>query len=156
MLKRWKFPPLIKACASSTNCTMGNLATQHAYIQSMLNPPRFISFLLYKSLVSAIKKYIYSNHIFISKKIVENLKSCFFFINSQPWWLFVYLSILHRFNIETQYISSHLLRRCFLFFEHAHKNIGLHAYQIVPIQFWMHIFRSECIFSVSVWLQDIL
>jgi hypothetical protein len=35
MLKRWKFPPLIKARASSTNCTMGNLATQHTYIQSM-------------------------------------------------------------------------------------------------------------------------
>jgi hypothetical protein len=41
---------LIKACASSTNCTMGNLATQHTYIQSILNLPRFISFLLYKSL----------------------------------------------------------------------------------------------------------
>ena len=25
ILKRWKFPPLIKARASSTNCTMGNL-----------------------------------------------------------------------------------------------------------------------------------
>ena len=25
MLKRWKFPPLIKAHASSANCTMGNL-----------------------------------------------------------------------------------------------------------------------------------
>ena len=42
---------LIKARASSTNCTMGNLATQHTYIQSMLNLPRFISFLLYKSLI---------------------------------------------------------------------------------------------------------
>ena len=41
---------LIKGRASSTNCTMGNLATQHTYIQSMLNLPRFISFLLYKSL----------------------------------------------------------------------------------------------------------
>jgi len=50
MLKRWKFPRLIKARASSTNCTMGNLATQHTYIQSMLNIQRFISFLLYKSL----------------------------------------------------------------------------------------------------------
>jgi hypothetical protein len=51
MLKRSKFPPLIQARASSTNCTMGNLATQHAYIQSMLNLPRFISFLVYKSSV---------------------------------------------------------------------------------------------------------
>jgi hypothetical protein len=50
MLKWWKFPPLIKARASSTNCTMSNLATQHTYIQSMLKLPRFISFLLYKSL----------------------------------------------------------------------------------------------------------
>ena len=32
MLKRWKFPRLIKAHASSTNCTMGNLATQHTCI----------------------------------------------------------------------------------------------------------------------------
>jgi hypothetical protein len=31
MLKRWKFPPLIKACALSTNCTMGNLnCSRHA------------------------------------------------------------------------------------------------------------------------------
>jgi hypothetical protein len=31
MLKRWKFPPLIKARASSTNCTMGNLTcSRHA------------------------------------------------------------------------------------------------------------------------------
>jgi hypothetical protein len=52
MLKWWKFPLLIKAHALSANCTMGNLATQHAYIQSMLNFPRFISFLLYKSLLS--------------------------------------------------------------------------------------------------------
>ena len=50
MLKRRKFPPLIKARALSMNCTMGNLAMQHACIQSMLNLPRFISFLLYKSL----------------------------------------------------------------------------------------------------------
>ena len=50
MLKRWKFPPLIKARASSTNCTMSNLATQHTYIQSKLKLPRFISVLLYKSL----------------------------------------------------------------------------------------------------------
>ena len=42
---------LIKARASSTNCTMGNLTTQHTCIQSMLNLPRFLSFLLYKSLV---------------------------------------------------------------------------------------------------------
>jgi len=42
---------VIMARASSTNCTMGNLATQHTYIQSILNLPRFISFLLYKSLV---------------------------------------------------------------------------------------------------------
>jgi hypothetical protein len=46
---------LIKARASSTNCTMGNLAAQHTYIQSMLNLPRFISFLLYKSLIMLIK-----------------------------------------------------------------------------------------------------
>jgi hypothetical protein len=47
MLKRWKFPPLIKARASSTNCTMGNLTwSRHTtyYIQSMLNLTRFISF----------------------------------------------------------------------------------------------------------------
>ena len=45
MLKWWKFSPLIKACASSMNCTIGNLTcSRHAtYIQSMLN--------LYKSLV---------------------------------------------------------------------------------------------------------
>jgi hypothetical protein len=31
MLKRWKIPPLIKARASSTNCTMGNLTcSRHA------------------------------------------------------------------------------------------------------------------------------
>ena len=31
MLKRWNFPPLIKARASSTNCTMGNLTySRHA------------------------------------------------------------------------------------------------------------------------------
>ena len=41
---------LIKARAPSTNCTMDNLATQHTYMQSMLNLQRFISFLLYKSL----------------------------------------------------------------------------------------------------------
>ena len=56
MLKRWKCPPLIKARASSTNCTLGNLTcprpTQHTCIQSMLNLARFISFLLYKSLFS--------------------------------------------------------------------------------------------------------
>ena len=55
MLKRLKFPPLIKARALSTNCTMGNLTcsrpTQLTYIQSMLNLGRFISFLLDKSLV---------------------------------------------------------------------------------------------------------
>ena len=53
-MKRWTFPPLIKARASSTNCTMGNLATQHTYIQSMLNLPIFISFLLCKSLIFTI------------------------------------------------------------------------------------------------------
>ena len=56
MLERLKFPSLIKACASSTNCTMGNLICsrpmQHTYIlQSMLNLMRFISFLLCKSLI---------------------------------------------------------------------------------------------------------
>ena len=31
MLKRLKFPPLINACASSANCTMGNLTcSRHA------------------------------------------------------------------------------------------------------------------------------
>ena len=48
ILKRLKFPPLIKARELSTNCTMGNLTcsrpTQHTYIQSMLNLTRFISF----------------------------------------------------------------------------------------------------------------
>jgi hypothetical protein len=29
MLKQWKFSPLIKGRASSTNCTMGNLACSH-------------------------------------------------------------------------------------------------------------------------------
>ena len=56
------FPPLIKAGASSTNCTMGNLTcSRHAtyrYIQSMLNLARFISFLLYKSLVILKRIYI--------------------------------------------------------------------------------------------------
>ena len=40
MLKRWKFPPLIKARASSTNCTMGNLTcSRHAtiYVKSHEN-----------------------------------------------------------------------------------------------------------------------
>jgi hypothetical protein len=55
ILKRWKWPPLIKARASSTKCTVGNLTCsrprQHIYIQSMLNLARFISFLLCKSLI---------------------------------------------------------------------------------------------------------
>ena len=59
ILKRLKFPPLIKARELSTNCTMGNLTcsrpTQHTYIQSMLNLTRFISFILCKSLVSPKK-----------------------------------------------------------------------------------------------------
>jgi hypothetical protein len=62
MLKRLKFTPLIKALASSTNCTIGNLTCsqpmQHTYIQSMLNLTIFISFLLYKSLICSMKLII--------------------------------------------------------------------------------------------------
>ena len=53
MLKRWKFPPLIKARASIALWVISHvLATQHTYIQSMLNLARFISFLPYKSLIN--------------------------------------------------------------------------------------------------------
>ena len=79
MLKRWKFPPLIKAHASSRNWNMDNLTcsrpTQHSYIQFMLNFTRFISFLLYKSLVqcTGTKHYVY-----INKNSIQSVvrKSC--------------------------------------------------------------------------------
>ena len=60
MLKRFKFPPLIKACALSTNCTMGNLATQHTYMQSMSNLPRFITLQKYNTVVS---NHVNSYHV---------------------------------------------------------------------------------------------
>ena len=70
-----KFPPLINARASSTNCTMGNLAPQHTYIQYMLYLPRFISFLLYKSLINGIFffTYIWICKIFILFKFKKNI-----------------------------------------------------------------------------------
>ena len=55
MLKRWKFTPLIKAHASSMNCTMGNLTcSRHAtYLHTIyVKSPEIHILLLYKSLVS--------------------------------------------------------------------------------------------------------
>ena len=46
------------------------IATQHTYIQSMLNLARFISFLLYKSLVKRIK--LYECNSFICHLIFDN------------------------------------------------------------------------------------
>ena len=53
MLKRWKFLPSIKARASSTNCTMGNLTcSRHAtYLHTIyVKSPEIHILLLYKSL----------------------------------------------------------------------------------------------------------
>jgi hypothetical protein len=70
-----KFPPLIKARASSTNCTMGNVATQHTYIQSMLNLPRFISF--YGCFLLDGKNYVTNWHFSISRSSMETIVSIF-------------------------------------------------------------------------------
>ena len=65
--KYW-FPPLIKARASSTNCTMGNLTCSrhatylHVHTIYLLNLARFISFQLYKSLISAKTKEVKLSH----------------------------------------------------------------------------------------------
>ena len=80
MLKWWKFSPLIKARASSTNCTMGNLTcsrpTQHTYLQFMSNFARFISILLYKSLVKTIR-HMFASRVHIWFKYRINLSKYF-------------------------------------------------------------------------------
>ena len=61
MLKWWRFPPLIKARASSTNCTMGNLTcSRHAtYLHTIyVKSPEIHIRLLYKSLSIPIYYYV--------------------------------------------------------------------------------------------------
>jgi hypothetical protein len=59
ILKQWKCPPLIKARASSTNCTMDNLTcSRHAtYLHTIyVKSPEIHILLLCKSLITQIKK----------------------------------------------------------------------------------------------------
>lgn len=106
--------------------------------------------ILYFFKVSAIKKNISQSH-FDLKKIVENLKSVliisyFFLINSQQGWLFVYLSILHRFNIETEVLKlTFITKMLFIFWAYTQK-YRFACLSNCSIQFWMHI---QCFSSTS-------
>ena len=59
MLKRWKFPPLIKARASSTNCTMGNLTcSRHAtYLHTIYVKSREIHILSTIQILDYMNEY---------------------------------------------------------------------------------------------------
>ena len=66
MLKRWKFPPLIKAHASSTNCTMGNLTcSRHA---------TFLHIIYIKPLeIHILSKFYYSAPSVYRPRFIANL-----------------------------------------------------------------------------------
>jgi hypothetical protein len=83
MLKRWKFPPLIKAHASSTNCTMGNLTCSHhatylhtMILQSMLNLANINRFALLTFIIPPIMGGQDSNLNFklLSSLIIPNIE----------------------------------------------------------------------------------
>ena len=99
MLKWWKFLPLIKACASSTNCTMGNLTcSRHtAYLHTI--------YMYFKSREIHIISTIYKSLVILrtGSTYFLNLSATKF----QIWWNVwkIYLRDLFLWNFNSNDIT---------------------------------------------------